>query len=415
MRKPKTIERLYLDFDGFFASVMQQVYPKLRGKPIGIVPFAGTDRTVVIACSKEAKRAGCKNIMRVADAMVKCPDLILVPQEPDLYRRAHNALISEISAVIPIDAIKSIDELTCVLDNRQRKNPEKIGEQIKTRLSRYIGPHITCSIGFAANRQLAKIAGKQDKPDGITIWHPHMMPDPLYPIPFDDIPGIGERMKKRLYQMGIFNMEQLLAIEPKHMRKIWKNVTGERLWYALHGYDIQAQESTRGMFGHGRVLPPDSRTLPQAKDIARLLLVKAGRRLRREGYYSSGFWLYLAVRKGSWSQTLSLPSVNDDKAILTALDTLWALACSDLHPRATIFRVHVTLVDLTRADSRQIDMLLDDDKERQKWEKITGAIDSLNSRYSKTIVSLGMWKPPKGGNVGGKISYTRIPTADDFW
>lgn len=109
MRKPDTIEKLYLDFDGFFASVMQQAYPKLRGKPIGIVPFAGTDRTVVIACSKEAKKAGCKNVMRVADARAKFPELLLVSQEPDLYRRAYNASISEISAVIPIDAIKSID------------------------------------------------------------------------------------------------------------------------------------------------------------------------------------------------------------------------------------------------------------------------------------------------------------------
>ena len=61
MRKPETIERLYLDFDGFFASVMQQAYPKLRGKPVGVVPFAGTDRTCVIACSKEAKAAGRAN------------------------------------------------------------------------------------------------------------------------------------------------------------------------------------------------------------------------------------------------------------------------------------------------------------------------------------------------------------------
>jgi len=312
VRKPDTIERLYLDFDGFFASAMQQAYPGLRGKPVGIVPFAGTDGTVVIACSKEAKKFGCKNVMKISDARDKCPELILVPQEPDLYRRAHNALISEISAVIPIDAIKSIDEVTCILDCRQRAAPEELGEQIKSRIRRHIGPHITCSIGFAANRQLAKIAGKQDKPDGITVWHPHMMPAPLYPLPFSDIPGIGSRMEKRLYRLGITTMQALLETAPKQMRKIWNNVTGERLWYALHGYNIQAPESNRGMFGHGRVLPPESRSLPQAKEIARLLLIKAGRRLRREGYYASRFWLYLSIRDGSWSANLSLPIVNDD-------------------------------------------------------------------------------------------------------
>ena len=415
MRKPQAVERLYLDFDGFFASVMQQAYPSLRGKPVGIVPFAGTDRTVVIACSKEAKAVGCKNVMKVAQAREKCPEIILVPQEPDLYRRAHNSLISEISAVVPIDAIKSIDEITCILDAGQRKAPEKLGLQIQERLARFIGPHITCSIGFAANRQLAKIAGKQNKPNGITVWHPHMMPAPLYPVPFEDIPGIGSRMQKRLHRLGITTMQSLLATAPKQMRKIWNNVTGERLWYALHGYDIQAPTSTRGMFGHGRVLPPDSRTLPQAKEIARLLLIKAGRRLRREEYYASTFWLYLSVRDGSWSNSLTLPVVNDDKAILTALETLWARAAQELNPRITIYRVHVTLLDLSSAKHRQIDMLLNDDVDRKKWEAVTKAMDQLNSKYSRTAVSMGLWNPPKGGNVGGKISYTRIPSADDFW
>src|SRR5579862_5305203 len=110
MRKPETIEKLYLDFDGFFASVMQQVYPALRGKPVGVIPFDtdAADRTIVIACSREAKAAGCKNVMAVKDARELCPDLILVTQRPDLYRRAHNTLINEISCEIPVDTVKSI-------------------------------------------------------------------------------------------------------------------------------------------------------------------------------------------------------------------------------------------------------------------------------------------------------------------
>lgn len=414
MRKPKTIERLYLDFDGFFASVMQQAYPDLRGKPVGVVPFSGTDRTIVIACSKEAKRAGCKNIMAIKEARGICPSIVLVPQEPDLYRRAHNALLAEISVVIPIDSIKSIDEITCTLDDDQRINPELLAQNIKARIAKYIGPYITASIGFAANRQLAKIAGKQNKPDGITIWHPSMMPGPMLSLPFDDIPGIGTRMTRRLYMSGIQNMSQLMAISPKHMRKLWRNVTGERLWHALHGYDIQAEESERGMFGHGRVLPPESRTMPEARKIARLLLIKAGRRLRRENYYASTFGLYLSIHKGYWANSLKLPIVNDDNAILNALDILWSQAIKKVGG-LKVYRVHVTLMDISPAEHRQIDFLLDDDRERQKWEAVTKAMDGLNRKYSKTIVSQGPWAPPKGGHVGGKISYTRIPTAEDFW
>ena len=100
VRKPETVEKLYLDFDGFFASVMQQAIPSLRGRPIGVIPFEVEGRaansTVVIACSKEAKAYGVKNVMPVPEAKALCPDLILVPQQPDLFRRANAALLNEI-------------------------------------------------------------------------------------------------------------------------------------------------------------------------------------------------------------------------------------------------------------------------------------------------------------------------------
>ncbi len=80
-----------------------------------------------------------------------------------------------------------------------------------------------------------------------------------------------------------------------------------------------------------------------------------------------------------------------------------------------IVRVHVTLLDLSPASARQLDFLINDDAMRQKWEKVTGALDGLNTRYGKTIVHVGPWVPPPGGYAGGKISYTRIPAAEDFW
>ena len=234
---------------------------------IGVVPFTNTNRTCVIACSREAKALGVKNVMTVNEAINRCPDIILVPQKPDLYRRAHDALLSEIETILSIDTVKSIDELTCKLDGRGIADPLGLAKDIKRNLGESIGPVITCYIGFAANRQLAKIAGKQDKPNGVTIWHPHMMLGPLLQVPLDDILGVGQRMRCKLAGFNIVDTPGLLALQPKHMRKIWGNVTGARMWYALHGYDIQAPETEKGMFGHGRVLPPESRTLAAAYDM----------------------------------------------------------------------------------------------------------------------------------------------------
>ena len=288
MRKAETIEKLYLDFDGFFASVMQQAMPHLRGRPVGVIPFetSAANSTVVIACSKEAKAAGCKNVMPVPEARAICPDIILVTQRPDLFRRAHNALLNEIACEIPIETVKSIDELACKLDRGNIADPLGLAKKIKDRIRANIGEHITCSIGFAANRLLAKIACKIDKPNGVTIWRPEDMPEPLFVLPLDTIPGVGSRMEERLKSAGIHTIRDLWNAQPKHLRALWGNVNGERMWYALHGYDIHAQPTARGMFGHGRVLPPQWRDAEHAQSCSRLLLTKAARRMRRDGYYA---------------------------------------------------------------------------------------------------------------------------------
>ena len=421
MRRPTDTEVFYLDADGFFASVEQLADSRLRGRPVGVVPFSGTSRTCVIACSREAKAFGVKNVMNVLDAKRLCPDLVLVPQMPDLYRRAHNALISEISAVNPVDAVKSIDEIACRVQVSDRADPAALGMRIKRRIAENIGATITCSIGFAGNRQLAKMACKAGKRagerygDGLMVWRPVDMDTPLLPIRLTDIPGVGGNMLRRLERARITTMAQLLATAPKQMRALWGNVTGERLWYALHGYALQTPPSGRSMYGHGRVLPPDSRRPEQARDMSRLLLVKAARRLRRDGWYAATLWLSLDIHDGAIQRSLSLPIVHDYQAVLAVLERLWSDILPRMKRREQVFRVHVALLDLSPAHERQLDLLLDDGAVRQKCEAISVAIDRINAKYGQTVVSLGPWRPPAGGHAGGKISYTRIPRAEDFW
>jgi DNA polymerase-4 len=417
MRQCATIEKLYLDFDGFFASVMQQAMPELRGRPVGVIPLETkhADSTMVIACSKEAKAAGCKNVMPVPEARALCPDLVLVTQRPDLFRRAHNALLNEIVCEIPIETVKSIDELACKLDRHGIADPLGLASRIKSRIRTNVGSYITCSIGFAANRLLAKIACKVDKPDGVTVWHPPDMPGPLIKRPLDDIPGVGSRMQARLARAGIVSVEDLWNSQPKQLRALWHNVNGERMWYALHGYDIQAMPTSRGMFGHGRVLPPDWRDPVHAQSCSRLLLTKAARRMRRDGYSASRLWLWLDLKDGNWLGERSLACVHDDHACLAALTILWERARSELPPRSKIIRVGVTLGDLSGAGQRQLDLLSDDDTERQRCELLTATMDSLNRKFGKRVVTLGPWTPPPGGYAGGKIAYNRIPSAEDFW
>ena len=137
--------------------------------------------------------------------------------------------------------------------------------------------------------------------------------------------------------------------------------------------------------------------------------------MRRDGWNASRLWLSLEFRDDSWHGSAWLPAVHDDRAVLAALESVWTAARVELSRTVRIVRLGVTLLELTRAGERQLDILLDDDDVRRKCERVTAAIDKLNRKYGRTLVSLGPWMPPPGGYAGGKISYTRIPRAEDFW
>ncbi|MBL4837623.1 MAG: hypothetical protein JKY34_08590 [Kordiimonadaceae bacterium] len=309
----------------------------------------------------------------------------------------------------------SIDELTCDLEPQDIADPYALSERIKRRLLDGIGPYITCSIGMAPNRQLAKIASDMDKPNGLTILHPEDLPGRLLNLQLSDIPGVGGRIKNRLIDAKIWTVEALYNTQAKQLRALWGNVTGERLWYALHGYELSADPTQRSMFGHGRVLPPEWRDFDHAFDAARLLTIKAARRLRKGGYIAKTFGLWLSMKDDRWSGDAHLGGINDDHAAIAALTDLWKQARQQVPPSLRIIRLHVALYDLTPVGAKQFDLLEQNSVQGGKWTSICDAMDKVNSRYAKTLISMGPWSPPPGGYAGGKIAFSRVPDMEDFW
>lgn len=426
MRKPDTIEHLYLDFDSFFASCEQQRRPELRGRPVGITPSTGNADSgfgAVIAASREAKRAGVRNVSSQREALAICPNMIFVSQDPSFYREMHHGAQASIKSVLPIAKVMSIDELSCQLAPAHIADPLGTARQIKRALAAGIGPHITASIGFAPNGHLAKIACKQDKPDGATIWRPEDLPDVMLHIPLGGVPGIGSGMTVRLARAGITDMAGLLGASPKQLRKIWGNVAGERFWYAMHGHEVITQKSTRSMIGHSRVLPAKWRGTHEPYGCARMLLTKAARRLRHEGFYANKLYVSVKIRlrpgaePKRWAETTTLHNANDDRTCLKALDRMWqplARALSPM-PSVNIAHVMVSFTGLVPKGARQMDLWASEDPDRQRWERITETIDQLNLAANRSLVTVGPWCPPPGGNAGGKIAFTRVPQAEDFW
>ncbi|HEV2608362.1 MAG TPA: hypothetical protein VGT79_10320 [Xanthomonadaceae bacterium] len=155
-----TLRCLFVDFDSCFASVEQYDDPRLRGRPVGVVPVVA-DSTCCLAASYEAKAVGVKTGTGVREAREKCPEIRLVLARPARYIELHHLLMRAIEDCIPHAKPLSVDEVPCYLIGRERKseNAEAIARSINQRLVDLgFSPAINCSIGIAPNRFLAKTA-----------------------------------------------------------------------------------------------------------------------------------------------------------------------------------------------------------------------------------------------------------------
>ena len=411
MRRPSKPEHLYIDFDGFFASCEEQADPGLHGRPLGVIPFAGARNSCVIAANAAAKRFGVKTGTPIAEAGRLCPRITLTPQRPDLYVRTHHRIVAAVLSVLPVDVVCSIDELAAVLG--ERDCPEEVAGRIKRRLRAAVGERITCSIGCAPNRWLAKIAADLDKPDGLTVLLPGDLPGPLLGLGLDALPGVGGRMRARLKRGGMATVEDVWNTGPGRLSSLWGNVNGARFWYALHGYAVEPPVTKRGSIGHGRVLPPGERSAQAARPMARQLVVKAARRLRREGFLARRLNLSADFFNApSWTASTLIARANDDLTCLEALSTLWG-ALAGARGRAALFRIAVSFDRLAPSDEGQFELPFENPDARRRLARLNDAVDSINARYARTLVGYGGCAPP-GGYAGAKIAYGRIPRLEDF-
>ena len=421
---------LFLDLNSYFASVEQQDNPHLRNRPVAVIP-TNTPHTCAIAASYEAKAYGIKTGTIIRDAKKICPELICVIARHDRYTHYHNLIISEVITHTPINKIWSLDELSSRLPPNKRnvESATALAHRIKNGIWNNVGEAISCSIGIAPNSLLAKLASNMQKPDGLTFLTKDNLQKKLFPLKLTDIPGIGPGMEQRLIRAGINNIEQLWHISPKHARKIWGSVQGERFWYALHGYDQGEPETTSStMVGHSRVLDPTLRHPDKTRLIARRLLIKASSRLRRKHLMAKTLSLGLRTTNDTsirWKKEIHLTTPAEDPfTFLSYLDILWNKAMHDIQHYHGIQnfkfkKVSTLLYNLKSPQDITGDLFIENSKEdkerKEKHTNLTAALDHLQDKYKSEIVTLGI--PPKtlNGYVGTKIAFSRVPDIEEFW
>lgn len=416
MYKPSGIERLYIDFDAFFANVEKQLDPTSRDYPVGVTSLASENATLITCCYM-VKAAGVKRGMRVFEAKELCPDIIIKPARHDVYVNIHNRIRAEVGRHIPVTKVWSIDEVECTLIGREREKGEALARQIRAGVSENIGASITPSIGLGPNQFLAKVAAEMNKPNGLTVLHPDDLPGPLLKLRLKDLPGISKGMSARLGNAGVISIDDFWHISAKHARAIWGNVEGERMWAQLHGYEVSRPQTTRRMFGHSRILSGEWQHPDKAEDCLRLLTFKAAYRMRREGYTAGSMSVSFKTNNGRRGQEARFAACSDDHNLTQHMHRLYQETLLFIPARPRIRSVSVMLSDITRTGQRTGDMFADSiaDDVTSKWDHLTAMMDGLNEKHGTCVVHLGPRAKMPGGYAGAKIAFGRVPDAGDFF
>ena len=228
---------LHLDMNSYFASVAQDSDPELRNKPIAVM---GKGKgTFVIAASKEAKKFGVKTGTNKYDAMRMCPGIVFVAPQFDKYVEKTAIFLKIFHEFSPCVEPFSIDEAFIDITNtyfiKSNYNPIDVVIMIKKRMLEELGSVITCSVGIADNKLMAKFGSDLQKPNGIVYLTPDKYIEVLDKFPLTDICGIGRRIFARLEMMGISDFPTLRNTSFMKLKKEFGNVQGRFLYLAARG------------------------------------------------------------------------------------------------------------------------------------------------------------------------------------
>lgn len=403
------LEALFLDFDSYFASVEQHLQPHLKGKPVGVAPVMA-ETSCCIAASYEAKYYGVKTGTAIRDARKLCPGITIVEARPQFYVEYHHKLVAAIESCIHVEAVLSIDELWCWLPYNWRENEflTQLGKKIKTAIADQVSPNITCTIGVAPNRWLAKMASKMRKPDGFLILEQHDLPQVLYPLKLSDLTGVGRSMELRLHARGIHSIEQICAASREDLHSIWGSIEGERFWMNLHGLTIPEQVSQqRKSIGHSHVLPPKKRPADLALPVAHKLTQKAAIRLRKENLLAGSLHLNLRFlhNKQNWGAEMRFEHSNDSLHFAKVIQRLWK---KRPYPQAPLLQIGMTLNHLVAQNNYTPSLFSNINPER---DQLNNALDSIRKKHGQSSIHLGCEQDGLSA-APMRISFTHIPDVE---
>jgi len=376
---------LHIDMDAFYASIEQHDNPELKGKCVIVGGTSG--RGVVSAASYEARSYGVHSAMPIFQAHEKCPEGVYIHPRMGRYREISGKVMAILQTFSPVVEPVSIDEAFMDITGSERLqgSPEDIARAIKADIENQL--ELTCSVGAAPVRFLAKIASDMHKPDGLTIIPAQAVPAFIKTLPIEKVPGVGKNARQRLDLLGICCLGDVNALSLRVLEKKLGKF-GRRLAELAAGVDKTpvSPESQRKSISSEITLDRDTR---DRDELVKILLQQSqivARSLRKQAFRARTITLKIKhadFKQFTRSKTITTPTQSSETIYKAAL-----VLFQHFRLKQKIRLIGVGASGLIGdAVPVQMDMFAaPGDPGERTWEKVDQTLDRISRKFGSNAV-----------------------------
>jgi DNA polymerase-4 len=375
---------LHVDMDAFYASVEVRDRPELAGKPVIVGGLSG--RSVVLSATYEARSFGVRSAMPMSRARRLCPQAAVIPPRHGLYGAVSKEVMAIFRAVTPLVQPLSLDEAFLDVSGAIRLlgPPARIGELIRSEVAQQ--QQVTCSVGVAATKFLAKLASVHCKPDGLLVIPADGALEFLHPLPVSALWGVGEKTGQALARLGLRTVGDIAATPLATLEQDIGKAAAAHLHALACGRDDRAVESVvrEKSVGNEETFEADvSDPAVVRRELLRLSR-RTARSLRSSGYATRT--VVVKLRKADFttitrSKTLPEPTSETQRIYATACALY---ASSGLSSQARLRLVGVRATGLVPAAAAVTQLALGE--RGASWHDAESALDKITGRFGPDAV-----------------------------
>ncbi|WP_309064396.1 DNA polymerase IV [Microbacterium sp.] len=385
---------LHVDMDAFYAAVEVLHDPSLRGLPLIIGSPDG--RSVVSSASYEARRYGVRSAMPVAQAIRLCPTARIVPPDFTRYRAVSAQVMAIFEQITPLVEPLSIDEAFLDVRGARRLwgSPREIGALIRRRVADEVG--ITCSVGVAATKHVAKMASTIAKPDGMLVVAATDTADFLAPRPVRAMWGVGPKAAEALEARGIRLIRDIRAASASTLERAVGPGLAARIRELADGHDPRPVETHRAekSLGHEETFERDVTDRDLLRSELLRLADRVAVRLRR-AEWEAGV-VAIKIRFADFTTLTRSQSLPEPTSLGQRIGDVARSLFDDIERHDPVRLVGVRAERLRPAGGAIA--LWDEDED---WRRVEGTLDEARSKFGAAMITrarhLGARERPGGG------------------